>query len=104
MRPYAAEAVTKNRMSGFCDFFSIAQRSHRNSDQIVDLCEIKYSEAPYQLDREEYENICRRIEIVLRESGVRKAIQTVLIAANGVAPGKYRGHIQREVAGDDLFG
>ena len=28
----------------------------------------------------------------------------VLIAANGVAPGKYRGHIQREVTGDDLFG
>ena len=74
------------------------------ADRIVDLCEIKYSEAPYQLDREEYENICRRIEVFRRESGIRKAIQTVLIAANGVAPGKYRGHIQREVTGNDLFG
>ena len=73
------------------------------ADGIVDLCEMKYSEEPYLLDKAEYENIRHRAEVFRRESGVRKAIHTVLVAANGVASGKYLGNIQCTVDGDSLF-
>ena len=33
-----------------------------------------------------------------------QAVQTVVIAYNGVASGKYRGNIQGEVSADALFG
>ena len=73
------------------------------ADGIVDLCEIKFCEDKYLIDKAEDEKIRRRAEVFRRESGVRKAVQTVLIAYNGVAPGKYRGNIQGEVSADALF-
>ena len=73
------------------------------ADGIVDLCELKYSEEPYLLDKSEDENIRHRAEVFRRESGIRKAVQTVLVAANGVAKGKYLGNIQHTVDGNALF-
>ena len=73
------------------------------ADGIVDLCEIKFCEDKYLIDKAEDEKIRHRAEVFRRESGVRKAVQTVLIAYNGVAPGKYRGNIQGEVSADALF-
>ena len=73
------------------------------ADGIVNLCEIKYSEERYLLDKVEDEKIRHRAEIFRRKSGVRKAVQTVLIAANGVASSKYLGNIQITVTGEALF-
>ena len=73
------------------------------ADGIVDLCELKYSEEPYLLDKTEDENIRHRAEVFRRESNIRKAVQTVLVAANGVAKGKYLGNIQHTVDGNALF-
>ena len=50
-----------------------------------------------------YENIRHRAEVFRRESNIRKAVQTVLVAANGVAKGKYLGNIQHTVDGNALF-
>ena len=73
------------------------------ADGIVNLCEIKYSEEKYLLDKTEDAKIRHRAEVFRRESGVRKAIQPVLVAANGVADSKYLGNIQLIVEGDALF-
>ena len=73
------------------------------ADGIVDLCEIKYCEDRYLLDKEEDEKIRHRAEVFRRESGVRKAVQTILIVSNGVANSKYLGNIQVVVDGVSLF-
>ena len=73
------------------------------ADGIVDLCEMKYSNEPYPLDKNECEGILHRAEVFRRESGVRKAVHTVIIAANGVARSKYFGNIQNVVDGTALF-
>ena len=73
------------------------------ADGIVDLCEMKYSDEPYSLDKAEYENIRHRAEVFRRESGVRKAVHIVIVAANGVAKGKYLGNIQNVIDGVELF-
>lgn len=73
------------------------------ADGIVDLCEIKYCEDRYLLDKEEDEKIRHRAEVFRRESGVRKAVQTILIVSHGVANSKYLGNIQVVVDGVSLF-
>ncbi len=73
------------------------------ADGIVDLCEIKYCEDRYLLDKEEDEKIRHRAEVFRRESGERKAVQTVLIVSNGAANSKYLGNIQVVVDGVSLF-
>ena len=73
------------------------------ADGIVDLCEIKYCEDRYLLDKEEDAKIRHRAEVFRRESGVRKAVQTVLIVSNGAANSKYLGNIQVVVDGVSLF-
>ena len=73
------------------------------ADGIVDLCEIKFCEDRYLLDKEEDEKIRHRAEVFRRESGVRKAVQTVLIVSNGAANSKYLGNIQVVVDGASLF-
>ena len=73
------------------------------ADGIVDLCEMKYSDEPYSLDKAECESILHRAEIFRRESGVCKAVHTVLVAANGAATSKYLGNIQNVVDGAALF-
>ena len=73
------------------------------ADGIVNLCEIKYSDEKYLLDKTEDAKIRHRADVFRRESGVKKAVQPVLIAANGVAPSKYLGNILFTVDGDALF-
>lgn len=73
------------------------------ADGIVDLCEVKYSDEPYSLDKDECECILHRAEVFRRESGVNKAVHTVVVAANGVAKSKYLGNIQNVVDGAALF-
>jgi len=73
------------------------------ADRIVDLCEIKYSDDDYRLDKEEDTLIRHRAAVFARESGIRKAVHTVLITSFGVAESKYIGNVSHVVTGDDLF-
>ena len=72
-------------------------------DGVVNVCEIKYSDDEYDIDKEEDRKIRHRCDVFRRKSGIAKAVQPVMIAASGVKEGKYRGNISRCVSGDDLF-
>ena len=73
------------------------------ADGVVDICEIKYSAEPYELNKSEDSGIVHRVESFRRLSGTRKSVRTVLISASGLKPGKYSGNIMAVVKGDDLF-
>ena len=72
-------------------------------DAMVNVCEIKYSENEYEIDKEEDRKIRHRCETFRIKSGVRKSVQPVMIAANGVKQCKYRGNILHYLDGNDLF-
>lgn len=73
------------------------------ADRTVDLCEMKYSEEPYEIDKDEYERLCNRRLAYSRELGGGKNCRTVLVTSAGVRPGKYRGVAQAEVTLEELF-
>jgi len=73
------------------------------ADRTISVCEIKYSNGPYAFDKDAYEKLMSRIEIFRQSSRTTKAIQSVLISANGTSQTNYIGNIQREVTGADLF-
>ena len=73
-------------------------------DGVVNLCEIKYSSTPYEIDAEESARLKVRKETFVRETGTRKTCRTTLITSAGLKDNKYRWVAEAEVALDDLFG
>ena len=73
------------------------------ADKIVNVCEIKYSQDEYELDKDEYEKINRRRNTFIKETGLRHASWLTMITTEGLAKGMYSGMIQSVVKLDDLF-
>lgn len=73
-------------------------------DKTVNLCEMKYCEAPYALDKDEDLKLRTRLKD-FREalSSPSYSIQLTLISSFGLVKGKYANTIQNEVVLDDLF-
>ena len=74
------------------------------ADKIVNVCEVKYSQDEYELDKEEYERINRRRNTFIKETGLRHASWLTMITTEGLAKGMYSGMIQSVVTLNDLFG
>ena len=74
------------------------------ADKIVNVCEVKYSQDEYELDKEEYEKINRGRNTFIKETGLRHASWLTLITTEGLAKGMYSGMIQNVVKLEDLFG
>ena len=73
------------------------------SDNIVVLCEVKYSQADYILKKSEYEKILNRISTFSEENKTRKAIQPVFITTYRLKSNEYSDIFQRTLTLDDLF-
>ena len=73
------------------------------ADKIVNVCEVKYSQDEYELDKEEYEKINRRRNTFIKETGLRHASWLTMITTEGLSKGMYSGMIQNVVMMDDLF-
>ena len=72
-------------------------------DGIIDLCEMKFTEEPYELDSAEVARLAERTGQFRKQTGTRKAVCMVLVAAAGLKRNKYFGNIQAVVTLDDLF-
>ena len=69
----------------------------------MNICEVKYNQDLYALDKEEYEKLIHRRDAFLQETGLRHSPWLTLITTEGLAPGKYSEMIQCQVVLDDLF-
>ena len=68
------------------------------------LCDgMKYSQGEYELNKEEYDNICKRSCAFIQETGLRHAPWITTITTEGVAQGEYAGMTQSQVRLNDLF-
>lgn len=72
-------------------------------DDVINLCEMKYTDIPFEVDKTEYEKLMNRLNVFQKETHSDKAIHMTLVSARGLAENKYSSIFQNEIAGDDLF-
>lgn len=73
------------------------------NDETINLCEMKYSNAPYVLTEEEDNRIRNRRETFIRETGTKKSVLITMITTFGLAPGGYADDVHCQVTMADLF-
>jgi len=74
------------------------------ADRVINLCEIKFANGPFEISRSYDIALRNKIEIFRNETKTKKALHLTMITTYGVKPGKYSGIVQSEVSMDELFG
>ena len=72
-------------------------------DRIINICEMKFSENKFEIDKEYDENLKNKIAVFREVTGTNKAVQLVMVTTNGIKKNMYSSRIQNEVTINDLF-
>jgi len=72
-------------------------------DDVINLCEMKYTTNPFSLDAEEEQKLLHRLEVFRKETNTSKALHLTLISAEGLIQGAHVGIVTWLITGDDLF-
>jgi hypothetical protein len=74
------------------------------ADQCINLCEIKFHESKYAIDKTTAENIANKIQIFKEKTKIRKAIFVTFITVFGLLENEYKlSRVQSEIKIEDLF-
>lgn len=73
------------------------------TDNVIDLCEMKYSDSLYELTKNYIEWLKERRDMFKKETRTTKTLHLTMITSQGLANGKYTSQIQSQVTMDDLF-
>ncbi len=73
------------------------------ADDNITICECKYSQGDYTLNKPEYQKLLYRSEAFRNETKCKKGIQFVIITTFGLGKNEYADITQRVVTLDDLF-
>ena len=73
------------------------------ADKVINLCEIKYSDAQYIITKDEDMRYRNRIAAFKLETGTRCAIHSTFITTYGLQKGMYSSSVQHSLTIDDLF-
>lgn len=72
-------------------------------DQIINICEMKYSETEYTVDASFDRTQRRRISDFRKKTKTRYAIHSTLITTYGLHENSYSGEVQSVITAEDLF-
>lgn len=72
-------------------------------DHVIDLCEIKYSENEYAIDKQYDLSLRNKREAFRTTTKTMKTLQMVMITTVGIKPNKYSSLLSAQVVLDDLF-
>lgn len=73
-------------------------------DQVINLCEIKFSINPYTINKKYASELRNKIGVFKLETGTRKSVFLTLISTYGVQQNIHStGLLQNELQMDDLF-
>ncbi len=72
-------------------------------DQVINLCEMKYSQSEYTITEKVDRNIRNKISDLITVSGTKYAIYPTLITTYGLVENSYSQEVQSVVTMDDLF-
>ena len=75
----------------------------RKNECVINLCEMKYANDTYTIDKEEDQRLRRRQTVFTRESKTKKAVHLTMITTYGLAKGGYSDDIHSQVTMEDLF-
>ena len=73
------------------------------SDNVIDLCEMKYSDRPFELTNDYVEWLKERRDLFREQTGTNKTLHLTMVTTYGITNGKYASSIQGRVTMDDLF-
>ena len=72
-------------------------------DQVINLCEMKYSNQEYTMTRADYDGMRTKISDIVNATHTKYAIYPTMITTYGVINNEYANDIQSVVTMDDLF-
>ena len=72
-------------------------------DQIINLCEMKYSNSDYTIDKDFETSLNKKINDLVKSTNTKYAIYPTLITTYGVTENQYSSIIQSEITLNDLF-
>lgn len=72
-------------------------------DQVINLCEMKYSQSEYTITEKVDRNIRNKISDLITVSGTKYAIYPAIITTYGLVENSYSQEVQSVVTIDDLF-
>ena len=73
------------------------------NDQVITLCEMKYSKHRFTIDADYDENLLYRVERFRNESSTKKAIHIALITTIGLTQNEFYDDVQNIVEMSQLF-
>jgi hypothetical protein len=73
------------------------------NDQVISLCEMKYSDTEYSLTKKNTQNLRNKRNVFIDETGTKKAVHIVLITPVGLKRNDYADVIQSLVTAEDLI-
>ena len=73
------------------------------ADNLANVCEIKYSQLPYSITKEEESRIRNRIADFVSETGIRTGVLPTMITTFGIRNNAYSSIAQVSLTMDDLF-
>ena len=72
-------------------------------DQVINLCEMKYSVSEYALTKKDAESIRNKINDLIMSTNTKYAIHPTLVTTYGLDTNIHSGDIQAVITEDDLF-
>jgi hypothetical protein len=73
------------------------------SDNVVNLCEIKFYNKPFTIDKKYDDTLRERVQTLIEAIPRKKTIHLTFIASFGLKQNAYSGQVQSVVTLDDLF-
>lgn len=73
------------------------------ADQVINVCEIKFSRNDYSISKDVMDNIHHKISRFTDISGTTKAIYITMITSKPLVHNEYWNEVQNEIVLDDLF-
>lgn len=72
-------------------------------DQIINLCEMKYSSKPFKVTSKIDSDIHRKTWDFINATGTYYAVHPIILTPYGITDDSYRGEIQAVITAEDLF-
>ncbi len=73
------------------------------SDDSMTICEIKYTEEPFKIDKDYYKELRRKIEVYQRVTKTKKQIFLAFVSSSGLKASIYSEAVSAVVTLEDLF-
>ena len=73
------------------------------ADKVTNLCEMKYTDCEFSIDRDYEESLRRKKQVFQSESGTGNAVLLTLVSAHGLKGNAHSWDIAATVTADDLF-